>query len=102
MFLCFLSLNESLKYNIIFYRKEDAHGQSNYQKNLFLLKRTLCKVSVIILHGNEVNLYNIVNQEKIFFNEDVTVTVSVCTEQLILYVGSWLHKFVVFLTFSYE
>jgi hypothetical protein len=59
-------------------------------------------VSVIILHGNEVNLYNIVNQEKIFFNEDVTVTVSVCTEQLILYVGSWLHKFLVFLTFSYE
>jgi hypothetical protein len=58
-------------------------------------------VSVIILHGCEVNLYNIVNQEKIFFNEDVTVTVSVCTEQL-SYVCSWLHKFLVFLTFSYE
>jgi hypothetical protein len=50
----------------------------------------------------EMKLYNIVNQEKIFFNEDVTVTVSVCTEQLILYIGSWLHKFLVFLTFSYE
>jgi hypothetical protein len=42
-------------------------------------------VSVIILHGCEVNLYNIVNQEKIFF-KDVTVTVFVCTEQLSYYV----------------